>query len=40
MDYFITPNEKVTALAHYQELAWGGSSSNAVTGYFGYLIGF
>ena len=40
MDYFITPNQKVTALAHYQELPWGGSSSDAITGFASYTIGF
>ena len=40
MDYFITPNQKVTALAHYQELPWGDSSSDAITGFASYTIGF
>ena len=40
MDYFITPNQKVTALAHYQELHWGDSSSDAITGFASYTIGF
>lgn len=40
MDYYMNSTQKVTVLAHYQELAWGGSSSNAVTGYIGYSVGF
>ena len=32
--------KKIITMAHYQELAWGGSSSNPVTGYFGYSVGF
>ena len=39
-DHYLTPTQKITTMAHYQELAWGGSSSNAVTGYIGYSVGF
>ena len=39
-DHYLTPTQKITTMAHYQELAWVGSSSNAVTGYIGYSVGF
>ena len=40
VDHFVSPTQKMSILVNYQELAWGGSSSDAITGFASYTIGF
>ena len=40
VDHFMSPTQKMTILVNYQELAWGGSASDAITGFAGYTVGF
>lgn len=40
VDHFVSPTQKMSISVNYQELAWGGSSSDAITGFASYTIGF
>ena len=40
VDHFVSPTQKMSISINYQELAWGGSSSDAITGFASYTIGF
>jgi len=40
VDHFVSSTQKMTISVNYQELAWGGSSSDAITGFASYTIGF